>query len=108
MTTKIHTFTGMDAMALAQAGNRQPELLDPATGHWSPAPAWRLRPIASREPERVRLRAGARALAEDIAGRALPDDGQPLAAQVAHACAQAPSGVQADALALLAQHLQAL
>lgn len=103
---KIHTFTGMDAMTLAQAGNRQPELLDPATGKWSTASAWRLRPIASREPESVRLRAGARALAEDIAGHALPDTGQPLSALIAHAAARAESAVQAEALVLLSSRVQ--
>lgn len=105
---KILSFTGQDAIDVAMAANRQTEEFDGKA--WRPSFMWNARRVASREPEKLRLRGPARLLAEAVVGRAIPTvPGMAIADQVrvAHAAMLEPDKTQTvRAVALLLNALE--
>lgn len=99
--SRILNFTGNDAIIMARASNRSPEYQEEGSDRWVTGSLWKLSPIASRTPDRVRLRATPRVLAESIMGTAIPRRRQPMAELLSDLSQVLESPVQQEAMAMI-------
>lgn len=68
-------FSGLDALNIAMAANRMPEVMELSQNLWRPARGYpEVRRLISAEPQLVRLVADARVLLEDLSGAAIQLD----------------------------------
>lgn len=104
---RILTFVGNDAIAVARASNRSPEVQEDGTGRWVSGSLWKLSAVASRTPDQVRLRATPRVLAEAIVGTSIPRRRMPLADQLRELVPALESPVQRDAMEMIIDRMGA-
>lgn len=100
-SARILNFVGNDAIAVARASNRSPEVKEEGGERWTIGSLWKLSAVASREPDRVRLRATPRVLAEAIVGTSIPRRRMPLADQLRELVPTLESPVQRDAMEMI-------
>lgn len=67
---KYVEFNGLDALQVALASSRNAEI--EMDGRWVESQSYRVKPVASREPQRVRLKGYAKSLVESIISASLP------------------------------------